>query len=131
MNRPTLPRLKLQGLSKSYGGVQALADVSLEVRPGEVHGLVGENGAGKSTLVKIVTGAVTADAGNIYLDGDRLHVRHPRDASDAAIAVVHQEAEFVPHLSLAENMLLGQGLPIGRWGLIDWKQTYARAEQAI
>lgn len=131
MNRPTLPRLELQGLSKSYGGVQSLADVSLDVRPGEVHGLVGENGAGKSTLVKIVTGAVTADAGNIYLDGDRLHVRHPRDASDAGIAVVHQEAELFPHLSLAENMLLGQGLPIGRWGLIDWKQTYTRAEQAI
>ena len=131
MSRFAVPRLKLSGLSKSYGGVQALDDVSLEVRPGEVHGLVGENGAGKSTLIKIVSGAVTADVGDIYLDGHRLQVRHPRDARDAGIVVVHQEAELFPHLSLAENMLLGQGLPRNCWGLIDWTKSYAQAEEAL
>lgn len=131
VNRFAVPRLKLSGLSKSYGGVQALGDVSLEVQPGEVHGLVGENGAGKSTLIKIVSGAVTADVGDIYLDGHRLQVRHPRDARDAGIVVVHQEAELFPHLSLAENMLLGQGLPRNCWGLIDWTKAYAQAEDAL
>ena len=110
MSRFAVPRLKLSGLSKSYGGVQALDDVSLEVRPGEVHGLVGENGAGKSTLIKIVSGAVTADVGDIYLDGHRLQVRHPRDARDAGIVVVHQEAELFSTSQSGGKYVVGAGI---------------------
>jgi ABC-type sugar transport system ATPase subunit/ribose/xylose/arabinose/galactoside ABC-type transport system permease subunit len=125
------PRLRMTSLTKSYGGVQALAGVDFEVAPGQIHGLVGENGAGKSTLIKIAAGTVQPDSATIEIDGEPISIRHPQHARAAGIAVVHQEAERFANLSVAENMLLGRGLPTVFGGVINWPETYRRAENAI
>jgi ABC-type sugar transport system ATPase subunit len=97
----------LRGISKRYGGAQALDDVSLTVKVGEIHALVGENGAGKSTLGKIIAGAVPPDGGEIVLDGRTVSFRAPRDAIREGIALIHQELALVPALSVLDNVFLG------------------------
>ncbi len=99
--------LTVAGLSKTYGGVHALSDVSLQVQPGKVHALLGENGAGKSTLIKILAGAVTPDMGEIALDGRPVAFSSPRDSASHGLAFVHQDPSLVPTMSVAENMFLG------------------------
>lgn len=113
MNPP--PRVELVGLSKSYGGVYALCDVTFAIQPGRVHALVGENGAGKSTLVKILAGAVRADAGVIRIDGQSVDIKNARDAQQFGISLVHQELNLVPHLSVSENIFLGRWP--AKWGV--------------
>src|SRR5438874_1082929 len=98
--------LKMEGIAKRFGRTVALSDVTLGVRPGEVHTLVGENGAGKSTLVKILAGAEQADAGAIELDGRSFAPHEPRDALAAGIAMVYQEFNLAPHLTVEANLLL-------------------------
>ncbi len=98
--------LQVRGVSKTFGSVRALAAVDLEVRAGEVVALVGENGSGKSTLSNILGGALRPDSGTIEMGGATMAFVRPRDALDAGIAVVRQEPAAVPHLSLAENVLL-------------------------
>jgi L-arabinose transport system ATP-binding protein len=117
--------LRLDELSMRFPGVLALDRVSLEVRAGEVHGLMGENGAGKSTLLKILSGVYRPAAGRILLDGAPQQDWSPAAALRAGVAVIYQELHLVPELSVAENLLLGQ-LP-GRWGLIDRKRLAALA----
>jgi len=121
----------MTGICKSFGGVRALSEVDFDVRAGEVHGLVGENGAGKSTLIRIAAGTVRADAGQIFVNGQPVQISSPAASRACGIAVVHQEAELFGELSVAENMLLGAGLPRTRAGTIDWKQTYRRASEAL
>ncbi len=104
------PSLVLAGLTKAYPGVQALSDVSFEVRSGEIHALLGENGAGKSTLLKILSGAVRPDAGTISLGARPLVLHSPLQAREAGIALIHQELALVPHLSAAANIYLGREL---------------------
>src|SRR4051795_13708126 len=99
--------LELSGISKSFGGVTALRDVDFTLRPGEIHGLVGENGAGKSTLMKIIAGVHTGFSGRFLLDGREVHFRSVRDARAAGIAMVHQELSVAPDLTVAENVFLG------------------------
>jgi ribose transport system ATP-binding protein len=99
------PVLVAQGLSKRYGGVQALDDVGFELRAAEIHGLCGENGAGKSTLVKILGGFVAPDAGELRIDGSPLPLGRKVDPS--LISIVHQELSIVPHLSVLDNVMLG------------------------
>jgi len=101
-------RLRFEGVSKRFGGVVALEDVAFDVRPGEVHAIVGENGAGKSTLMNILGGSVRPDAGRITLDGESVQPRTPREAQRLGVAVVHQELSIAPHLSVAENVFLGR-----------------------
>ena len=127
----THPLLRLSQIHKSFGGVLALRAVDLEVRAGEVLGLIGENGAGKSTLVNIATGVFSPDSGEIRLDGKLLRFSNPRQAAAEGIAVVHQEADFFAELSVAENMLLAHGLVRGSTGLISWQGTYGKASQEI
>lgn len=103
-----MPTLRATGITKTYGGTVALRDASIDVLPGEVLGLVGENGAGKSTMIKVVSGATQPDRGTIELDGQPVSFRGPRDAIARGIAVVHQELSIAPHLSVAENIGLGQ-----------------------
>jgi ribose transport system ATP-binding protein len=110
--------LVMAGISKAFSGVRVLHDVTLRVRRGEVHALLGENGAGKSTLVKVLSGAIDDYDGRIVLDGADASIRSPRDAEQRGIAIIHQELNLVPELSVAENIFLGrepQRLP----GLID------------
>lgn len=103
----TNPRLELRGVSRRFGVVQALSDVSMSVAPGEIRGLCGHNGAGKSTLIKVVAGLVSPDGGTITVDGDLVRFADPRDAQAAGIAWVDQELSMVPSLTIAENLALG------------------------
>ena len=113
-------RAELHGISKRFAATQALEDVALELRPGEVHGLVGENGAGKSTLVKILAGVHQPDSGTIWLDGEPTLITGPARARDLGIAVVHQEPRLFPDLTIAENVYVGHA-PRGPLGTIDWR----------
>lgn len=108
----TVARVEVRGCRKAFPGVQALDDVSLEVRPGEIHALLGENGAGKSTLGKIIGGVYQADGGEILLDGVPLRNIDEHQASRLGIAIVHQEGSLVAQLSVAENVFAGR--PITR-----------------
>lgn len=99
-----LPLISLKNVSKTFPGVQALDDVSLEVFPGEVHAVLGENGAGKSTLMKILSGIITKDSGEMLLQGEKVEFNNPREAIDAGISLVQQELSLIPSLSIAENI---------------------------
>jgi len=105
---PTAPevRLEVSGIRKQFPGVVALDDVSLRLRAGEIHALLGENGAGKSTLIKILTGVYQPDEGEIRLDGNPVRFASPRSALAAGISVVHQERNLIPQFTVAENILL-------------------------
>lgn len=116
--------LSAVGVSKRYGGVQALREVSLDVKAGEVHALVGENGAGKSTLVKIIAGMVHPDTGHIVIDGETAVRRSIEDH----VAMVHQELTIVPHLSILDNVLLGN--PDVKW-LYRRKQFRTKARECL
>jgi simple sugar transport system ATP-binding protein len=101
------PALEMRGISKRYPGVVANDDVNFDVRPGEVHALLGENGAGKSTLMNILYGLATPDSGEILLDGQPVQIKGPSDAISRGISMVHQHFMLVPVLSVADNILLG------------------------
>jgi ABC-type sugar transport system ATPase subunit len=100
--------VEMRDVSKRFGAVQALDDVSLAVGAGEIHAVVGENGAGKSTLVRILAGVETADAGVVRLEGEEVRFTTPRQALEAGIATIHQELELIPQLSVAENIFVGE-----------------------
>jgi L-arabinose transport system ATP-binding protein len=104
----TTPRLRAEGISKAFAGVQALTDVSLDIRAGEVLALMGENGAGKSTLLRILTGEHAPSAGRLLVDGREVSFATPGDAQRAGLRVIQQEPEIVPHVSVAENVYLGR-----------------------
>lgn len=118
------PILELRGIVKRFPGVTALDYVDLRVAPGEIHALVGQNGAGKSALIKILSGAYTADAGEMRLSGVPYRPRTPLDALDAGVRVVYQEFNQLPYLSVAENLLF-ERLP-RRFGVMLDKSTLAR-----
>ncbi|MBV9488247.1 MAG: sugar ABC transporter ATP-binding protein, partial [Verrucomicrobia bacterium] len=98
------PLLQVRNVGKAFTGVQALDDVSVEVHPGEVVGLVGENGAGKSTLMRILAGVYRPDGGTLVLGGRRIALKNPRDANLHGIGIVFQEQSLLPNLSVAENI---------------------------
>ncbi len=123
------PRLEIRGLEKTFGGTCALAAVDLAIAPGEVHALLGENGAGKSTLTKIVSGVYPADGGSMRLDGALHAPRSPAEARRAGVAIVHQEPFVCPHLSVAENVLLGAEPT--RLGVVDRARLRAEASRAL
>ena len=100
--------IEIRGMSKSFPNVQALRDISLDFRPGEVLALMGENGAGKSTLLKILSGDYQPDAGTMTRDGEALSFGGPRDARRAGIRVIYQEPEIIPGIDVAENIYLGE-----------------------
>jgi ABC-type sugar transport system ATPase subunit len=122
--------LRLENVSKSFPGVQALDRVDFEVRAGEVHALLGENGAGKSTLIKIVSGVYQPDAGTILIDGQAVRLATPSDAQRAGIATIYQELLLFPELSVAENIFLGHA-PRTALGTIDWGTMRARARELL
>src|SRR5271155_1385319 len=113
--------LELTGVSKSFGGVQALRGVDFTLLAGQIHGLAGENGAGKSTMMKIIAGVHGADAGRMRVDGHDVHFRSSRDARAAGIGMVHQELSVAPELSVAENVFLGSQ-PVSRFGIVAWRR---------
>jgi len=121
------PLVRVEGIAKSFGGVRALRGVSLEVRPGEVHALLGENGAGKSTLIKILSGVHTHDSGSIEIAGSKVAFDTPAKARDAGIAVVYQDLSLVESLSIGANLMLGRE-PRTRLGFLRKRQLMAEVE---
>src|SRR5919197_199924 len=115
-----MPRraLRVEGLTKSFPGTQALADLSFDVRAGEIHALVGENGAGKTTLLMILSGVYAPDAGRVLVDEQEVAFSRPSDAIAAGIGTVFQELSLVDGLSVAENVFANRA-PTRRAGLID------------
>jgi len=122
--------VSIQGLQKSFAGVVALSDATLEIRPGEVHALIGQNGAGKSTLIKCLTGVHRRDGGEVWLDGQEFTATGPRHAQSAGIATIYQELNLVPLRSVTENVVMGAE-PRNRLGLIDWRAAHARTREVL
>ena len=122
------PPAALAGVSKRFGATQALADVSLALLPGEIHGLVGENGAGKSTVVKVLAGIHVPDSGSVVVDGKPVLLHGPAHARSLGMAVVHQEPRLFPDLTVAENVFMGHA-PTGRLGAISWRDMRRAADR--
>jgi rhamnose transport system ATP-binding protein len=120
----------LAHITKSFTGLKVVKDVSFDVRPGEVHALLGENGAGKSTLIKIMAGLYQPDEGEIAINGIPTKFATPRDAHAAGIATVHQELLLFPELTVAENIFLGQ-TPKTKLGMLDWPAMRSRARALL
>lgn len=126
----TLPgTLKVRNISKAFPNVQALLDVSLDIRPGEILAFMGENGAGKSTLLKIINGDYQPDAGTISIDGEMLSFANPKQAHEAGIRVIYQEPEIVPGTDVPENIWIGE-LP-KRFGVLDRRQLNEKAQRRL
>jgi ribose transport system ATP-binding protein len=122
-------RLSVTGVHKSFAATRVLEEVSLEVEPGSIHALLGENGAGKSTLMKIVAGALAPDRGELRLDDAAFVPGDPANARRRGVAIVYQELSVCPHLSVAENVLLGW--EPARYGFVRRSELHARAQQAL
>ena len=124
-------RLEMRGVSKSFPGVKALDRISLKVRPGTVHALMGENGAGNATLMKCLFGIYKMDEGEVYLDGEKMNILNPDDALHKGLAMVHQELQPIPERSIAENMYCGRfpTKSIGPLKVIDHRKMNEEAEK--
>jgi len=126
----TSPLLELKGITKSFGSIQALKGVSLAVNRGEVLALVGDNGAGKSTLIKNIVGYHQPDSGEIYWQGERVTFRNPDEALERGIAVVYQDMELIPSLTVARNLFLGKE-PTNGLGGLDFDLMYDETKEVL
>ena len=124
------PLVRVSGVAKSFGGVRALRGVDFDLRPGEVHALLGENGAGKSTLIKILSGVHAHDDGTIEIDGRPVRFQSPAQSRDAGVAVVYQDLSLVESLSVADNLLLGRE-PRTRLGLLRKRRLHEEARRFL
>ncbi len=122
--------LRASGISKHFDGVAALTEARLEVRPGEIHALLGENGAGKSTLIKVLTGVHQPDAGSIETTGNPVQFHDVRDAQHAGVVALYQETSIIPTISVAENILLGDRTPRSG-GLVRWSELRREAKAQL
>jgi ribose transport system ATP-binding protein len=123
--------LQIENASKRYGDVPALVDADLTLRRGEVHALIGENGAGKSTLIKIMAGVVTPDSARFQLNGQSITIHAPQDALAHGMRFIHQELSFVPELSVAENIFLGESYPRRLGVMVDWGRLNDMADATM
>ncbi len=115
-------KMRVSGVEKSFPGVKALSNIDFSVRKGTVHALCGENGAGKSTLMKIIMGLYKADKGQIYIDEQPVDIKNPIQAMEYGISMIAQELNYVPELSVEENLFLGR-LPVNKFGKVDWRKV--------
>jgi len=126
------PLLRMENISKSFPGVQALNNVNFEVYPGEILGFVGENGAGKSTLIKILAGVYTKNSGTIWWNGKIVEPRDPQHAQELGISTIFQELVLIPHLSVAENIFLNQEpRRVPALGMVDFREMRVKAEALL
>lgn len=121
--------LELRGISKSFPGVKALDDVNITLRGGTVHAIVGENGAGKSTLMKIINGLYKRDTGQIFLNGKQVSFSGPMESAEAGIAMIYQELNFFPDLTIAENIFMRR--QPGKLGCVDWNTMMQQAKKIM
>lgn len=121
--------LELKGITKIFPGVKALNRVQFQLKPGEVHALMGENGAGKSTFIKVITGVHKAEEGEMYLDGQKVDFKGPRDAQAAGIAAVYQHPTSYPDLTVTENIFMNH--EIKKHGMIQWKVMHQEAQKLL
>src|SRR5512136_1737502 len=119
----------MEGIEKSFPGVHALANCSFELRPGEIHALVGENGAGKSTLMKVLAGVYAKDAGRILVKGKEVEIHSPRAAQQLGISMIHQELNLMPHLTVAQNIFIGREPRSDVRFVLDDKATNEKTQQ--
>jgi ABC-type sugar transport system ATPase subunit len=127
------PLLEMRGMSKSFGSVEAVVSVDLELNRGEILGLVGDNAAGKSTLMKLLTAVHQPDAGQIYVDGKPVRIANPRQARGYGIEMIYQDFSLAPNLSIADNIFLGQEIkrPAAGLSLLDRKAMRAIAREVL
>jgi ABC-type sugar transport system ATPase subunit len=124
--------VEMKGICKSFGGIQALKYVDLELRQGEIMGIVGDNGAGKSTLMKILSGAYQADEGEIYIFGKQVEIHNPLDSFKLGISMIYQDLALFNNLDVANNIFAGRELVWGPLGMtLNKKGMYRRAEELI
>lgn len=122
--------LKAENIQKSYAGVKALKSASFELQKGEVHAIIGENGAGKSTFIKIVTGAIESDSGNLEIVGHKVVTNSPTFSKSLGVAAIYQQPALFPELSVAENIALGYEKG-GFFGKVNWKQRREKAQELL
>ncbi|MEK3976543.1 MULTISPECIES: sugar ABC transporter ATP-binding protein [unclassified Psychrobacillus] len=123
--------IEMTGISKAFNGNTVLNNVEFEIAPGEIHALMGENGAGKSTLMKILTGIYTRDSGEIKIKGNPVEFKNPKEAEQAGIAVIHQELNILPDLTVAENLFLGNEKTFGKSGILKTKEMNKAAKEVL
>lgn len=129
----TAPILQVTGIHKRFPGVHALKGVDFEVKPGEIHALLGENGAGKSTLIKTIAGVHRPNEGTIFVDGQQVEFSNPREAQDAGIATMYQELSLYPELTVAENIFMGHApkRQFGMFSVVDWREMEKRSRELL
>ena len=122
--------IRMENINKEFPGVKALTDVSISIKAGEVHALVGENGAGKSTLIKILMGVHQKNSGNIFLAGEKVEIRNPIDAARIGLSAVYQDVTIARHLTVAENFFLGKP-PVTKAGFVNWSRMNKTAQEVL
>lgn len=124
------PILEIKNVSKDFSGVYALKNVDMQVFPGMVTAVIGENGAGKSTLMKIISGVHREYEGEVLLNGEVVSFKNPKQAAEKGIVIIHQELSLIPHLSITENLFLGQEL-INTFGLLDYSKMHKKSRELL
>ena len=121
-----MSKLSIKNISKQFPGVKALDNVSLNAYAGEAMALMGENGAGKSTLIKILAGIYTRDEGNIFIDGKEADIKTIKDSQKYKIAIIHQELNLIPNLTVGENIFIGRE-PVKKFNIVDKEKMIKEA----
>jgi ABC-type sugar transport system ATPase subunit len=124
------PIIELKNITKTFGGTLALDNVSINIYPGEIHSFVGVNGAGKSTLMKIMLGVYPCDSGQILINGAETHFRNPEEAITNGVAMVYQELNLFPKMTIYENILMGRFLKT-KLGLVDRKAGILKCQEFL
>lgn len=131
--REQRPLVEMKGIEKHFGRVVALNEIDLDLAAGEIHGLIGDNGSGKSTLIKTLVGVYQADEGEVYIRGEPVNIRNPKDARKYGISTVYQDLALVDELTVAGNLFLGRPLQrrIGPFQINNWKAMRERANEIL
>ena len=130
MHQTVKPLIEVRNITKEFPGVKALNGVSFDIRPGEVHALVGENGAGKSTIIKILMGVYTKTSGEIYLNGEKIDLKSPLHAQALGLGAVYQDVNLAQHLSVAENFFMGQFIH-NKFGVVNHKKMNEETKKTL